>query len=111
MAERICSGVGVEGPYDAEDADTVLDEYLWFVDGRWRVKTETVFEFLYDQGSFVEESLDKLAPEDQYAIIKSIGLFILQTINGILAIQAERTSDNLPADDLPPVLPHNLVHL
>ena len=111
LAARICSGVRAEGPYDAEDADTVLDEYLWFVDGRWRVKTETVFEFLYDQGSFVEECLDKLAPEDQYAIIKSIGLFILQTINGILAIQAERTSDNLPADDLPPVLPHNLVHL
>src|SRR5881394_3966383 len=69
LVARICSGVGVEGPYDAEDADTVLDEYLWFVDGRWRVKTQTVFEFLYDQGSFVEESLDKLAeppPEIQY---------------------------------------------
>ena len=72
---------------------------------------EAVFEFLYDQGSFVEESLDKLAPEDQYAIIKSIGLFVLQMVNGILAIQAEQISDNLPADDLPPVLPHNLVHL
>ena len=59
----------------------------------------------------MQESLDQLASEDQYAIIKSISLFILQTINGILAIQAERTSDNLPADDLPPVLPHNLVHL
>src|SRR5438046_8320206 len=45
----ICSSVGVEGPYDVEDAeDTVLDEHFWFVNGRWRVKTETVFEFLYD---------------------------------------------------------------
>jgi hypothetical protein len=109
LAVQICSGVGVEGPYDTED--TISDEHLWFIDGRWRVKTETIFEFLYDQGSFVIESLDKLVPEDQYAIVKSVSLFILQTINGILDIQAERTSDNLPADDLPPVLPHNLVRL
>ena len=35
LAARICSGVGVEGPYDTEDAeDTVLDEYLWFINGR-----------------------------------------------------------------------------
>ena len=39
----------MEGPYDVEDAeDTVLDEHFWFVNGRWRVKTETVFELLYD---------------------------------------------------------------
>ena len=56
LAARICSDVGVEGPYDVEDAeDTVLDEHFWFVNSRWRVKTETVFEFLYDyKGSSIQ---------------------------------------------------------
>lgn len=58
----------------------------------------------------MNESLEKLDPKDQYAIIKSVGLFILRTINGILAIQVEHASDNIPAD-LPSVLSHNLVGL
>lgn len=110
LAVNIYSGVGVKGPYSIEET-ALLHEPFWFIDGRWAVKVETLFEFLYDQGSFVQESLDKLDLKDQYAIVKSVGLFALRIINDILAIQAERTSENLPADDLPPVLPHKLVRL
>ena len=32
-------------------------------------------------------------------------------MNGVIAIQAERDSENRPTDDIPPVLPHELVKL
>jgi hypothetical protein len=75
------------------------------------VKLETLFEFLYDQGSFVKESSEKLDSKNQYALARLVGFFVLRIINEILAMQAEHISDNLPIDDLPPVLPHNLIHL
>ena len=75
------------------------------------IELETVFEFMYDQGSFVQESLNQLKPTDQYFIAQSVGQFIVQTINDILDIQAERDSNNLPAENIPPVLPHQLVQL
>jgi len=44
-------------------------------------------------------------------VVQVIGRLVLQVVEGILNVQAECNSVNLPADDLPPVLPHQLVKL
>ena len=40
-----------------------------------------------------------------------IGQLVLDVMEGILEIQAERDSNNNPAGDLPPTLPHELVKI
>ena len=52
-----------------------------------------------------------LSPQLQHKIISAIANLVLTVLEGILAIQVERDSQNRPADDLPPVLPHSLVKI
>ena len=40
-----------------------------------------------------------------------MGNLVLSIVDGIIAIQAERDSENRPTEDIPPVLPHELVKL
>jgi len=54
---------------------------------------------------------DSLDDIEQTRIIHALGHLILSLIDGIIAIQAERNSQNHSADEMPPVLPHQLVKL
>ena len=40
-----------------------------------------------------------------------MGNLILSIVDGIIVIQVERDSENRPSNDIPPVLPHELVKL
>ena len=60
---------------------------------------------------FIREVLDSLLDELHEKVICTVGDFILIVIDGIINIQAERDSRNCPTDNLPPVLPHELVHI
>ena len=60
---------------------------------------------------FIREVLDSLLDELHEKVICMVGDFILIVIDGIINIQAERNSRNRPTDDLPPVLPHELVRI
>jgi hypothetical protein len=47
LTVSIFSDVGMEGPFSLEEM-AALDKNLCVIRGRWMVKIETIFEFLYD---------------------------------------------------------------
>ena len=106
----ICSDAEVKDSYSAEKVGK-FDKTLCFVSERWMIELKTVFEFMYDQSSFVQENLNQLKSTDQYFIAQSVEQFIVQMINDILDIQAERNNNNLPAENISPVFSHQLVQL
>jgi hypothetical protein len=60
---------------------------------------------------FIRETYGKLDDAEQTRIIQALGHLIMSLVDGIIAIQEERDSENGPADDIPLVLPHELVKL
>ena len=80
------------------------------VDG---VLRENTINYLFDQGMFIQETfIDKLSVEQQILVCNMVGNLVMQVVEGITNIQVERDSSNLPAEDqVPPVLPHELIKL
>ena len=72
-----------------------------------------MINYLFDQGMFIQETfIDKLSVEQQILVCNMVGNLVMQVVEGITNIQVERDSSNLPAEDqVPPVLPHELVKL
>lgn len=81
------------------------------------MKDNSIYEFLSDQGSFVQDILQELKEEVSndcpgFRLIFSIGEFAVHTIDGILSIQAEWDSQNrVSLEEFPPILSHQLVKL
>lgn len=110
LAVTICAQIGVDGPYSKEQL-VKINPYCNSVFGRWVVSNDKIFDFLYDQGSFVREMLEKLDDSVRHTVISEIGEFIVNIVDGILQIQTERDFKNQPGDDLPPILSHQLIKL
>lgn len=106
LAADICIHAHIEGPHPA---DTIVVANIIF--GQFSISHKSVIEVIYDQGLFIRETYDNLDGIEQTKIIRALGHFILSLVDGIIAIQAERNSENGPADEIPPVLPHELVKL
>ena len=49
--------------------------------------------------------------EVQYQVITMFGQLVLDVVDGVLEIQAERNSSNNATDDLPPTLLHELAKI
>jgi hypothetical protein len=109
LAVDICVHTGVEGPNPEDTIVVRQDPNLIF--GRFSISHESVIEVIYDQGLFIRETYDSLNDIEQNRIICAVGNLILSIVDGIIAIQAERDSVNHPTDDMPPMLPHELVKL
>jgi len=62
---------------------------------------------------FIQEIFtDKLSIDQQILVSNTVGKLVMQVVEGITNIQVERDKSNLPAEDqVPPVLPHELVKL
>ena len=62
---------------------------------------------------FIQEMFtDKLSLDQQIQVSFMVGNLVMQIMDGITNIQVERDSNNLLAEDqVPPVLPHELVKL
>ena len=73
----------------------------------------TCIQNQFDQGIFIQETfIDKLSVEQQILVSNMVGNLVMQVVEGITNIQVERDNSNLPAgDQVPPVLPHELVKL
>jgi len=110
LAVDICIHTHVEGPHP--DTDTiVITQGPILVFGRFSITHDSVIDFIYDQGLFIREVYDNLNDVEQEQIIHMVGDLILSIVDGVIAIQAERDSENRPTDEVPPVLPHELVKL
>ena len=68
-------------------------------------------KYLFDQGLFVCEFFLPLEPQVQYQVISIVGEVVLDVVDGILEIPAERNYNNNASDDLPPTLPHQLARI
>jgi hypothetical protein len=109
LTADICTHTHIEGPHPADTI--VVAEGPNIIFRRFSISYESVVEVIYDQGLFIREMYGKLDDTEQTRIIQALGHLILSLVDGIIAIQAERNSENGPADDIPPVLPHELVKL
>jgi hypothetical protein len=110
LASLICIQVGVDGPH-SEDDIAELNHRVHFISSRWSVSHYNVVKYLFDQGTFVKDLFIPLEPPIQSQVISMVGQLILDVVVGITQIQAERTSNNNPGDDLPPTLSHELVKI
>jgi hypothetical protein len=110
LAALILVQIEIDGPL-SQDEIAIIDKTTHFTFSRWSVSYEKIILFLYDQGLFIQQIYEQLSPESQIEVIRMIATFILYLVDGILNIQAERDSANKPADNLPPVLPHQLVKI
>ena len=79
--------------------------------GRWSVSYERVVSFLEDLGMHSRHTLRTLSDDLHRKVIDSIGNLSLTIVEGIINIQAERNERNNATDDLPPVLPHELLKM
>src|SRR5436309_6244109 len=110
LAALILVQIEVDGPLSPEQI-AEMDKSTHFTYSQWSVSHEKIILFLYDQGTFIQETYNQLSLQLQIEVIHAVAMFILYLIDGILNIQAERNSANKPADNLPPVLPHQLVKI
>lgn len=110
LADDITILTGIEGPFD-EDEIQRRAAGANSTQGRWSISHENVFEFLHDQGLFVRHKFQSLTVDVGDQIISEVGMFLVVMVEGIRDIQAERDSCNRVSEDLPPVLPHELVKM
>ena len=113
LADDLSIHVGIEGPFDIEEIAAISTAVAGFnsTHGRWSIPHGKVVEFLNDQGMYIRHTLDSLDDEWHQKVVEAIGSLLVTVVERIRGIQVERDSQNNPAEDLPPVLPHELVKL
>ena len=113
LADDLSIHVGIEGPFDIEEIAAISTAVARFnsTHGRWSIPHGKVVEFLNDQGMYIRHTLDSLDDEWHQKVVEAIGSLLVTVVERIRGIQVERDSQNNPAEDLPPVLPHELVKL
>lgn len=79
--------------------------------GYFSISYKSSIEFIYDQGLFIRGLFVGLDDMSKCRVVRAIGILVLSIIDDVIDIQAERDSQNLPGDDIPPVLPHELVKI
>jgi hypothetical protein len=104
--------VGFIGPYPPAELNA-LEPAKFSTYGRQAIENSKMYEFLYDQGSFMEKYLQGLESADiRDKIVDSIGKAVVFIMDGVLEIHAERDSQNRAISEmLPPILPHELIKL
>jgi hypothetical protein len=110
LADELTILAGIDGPFNDEQIEELAAGFNTTY-GRWSIAHENVFLFINDQGMFVRNTFDELSSEDQDDVVYHVGKLLVTLVEGIRDIQAERDSRNRATDDLPPVLPHELVKL
>ena len=114
LGEDLSIHTGIEGPFNTP---TDIQQAIELADGRistykrWTISHAKVIEFLNDQGMYIRHTLDSLSDEWHEKVVTAIGTLLVTIVEQIFDIQAERNSKNHPAEDLPPVLPHELVKM
>lgn len=110
LADELTIMAGIDGPFN-DDQIKELAAGFNTTYGRWSITHENVFLFINDQGIFIRNTFKELSSEDQDNVVNHVGKLLVTMVEGIHDIQAERDSCNHAADDLSPVLPHELVKL
>jgi hypothetical protein len=95
-----------------ESCNAGFDNNTHYIFGRWAVSYQNIINYIFDRGIFIQDIYNTLSIELQAQVSTIVSKLVIEIVDGIANIQAERNSDNLPSsDNLPPVLPHKLVKL
>ena len=113
LAIDICIHANINGPHNMEEIATLnqSNSHSTTPQGSFSISYKSSIELIYDQGLFIRGLFDGLDDMSKCRVVRAIGTLILSIIDGVTDIQAERDSKNLPADDIPPILPHELIKL
>ena len=106
----ICTMIGIQGPFSNEELVRLTGEFN-VVYGRWLVDYAQIVLFLEGLGMHSRHTLQALDDELHRKVLHSIGHLTTSIVEGIVNIQVERNERNDADDDLPPVLPHELVKI
>jgi hypothetical protein len=100
----------MQGPLT--DAEIVaIDLSTSEICGRFAIKHSDAHSFLEGLDLWALQQLSTLNPNELQAIVVAVTKMFVRTANGIYTIIAEEGSNDNPYDQLPPVLPHQLVKL
>ena len=111
LSVDICGMIGIEGPFTPEQIGQKALEGFQYVHGRWAINYARILEFLENTGMHFRHLLRSLSDELHQKIILAIGELAIGILEGIINIQAERDNNNKADDDIPIVLPHELVKI
>ena len=111
LAIDINTALGIEGPYGPEEIIEKMAQGFQCVDGRWAIDYARINTFLESTGMHFRHLFQTLSDEMHRQVIHSVGWLAISIVEGIVNIQAERNSRNEPGDDLPVVLPHELIKI
>ena len=89
-----------------ESCNAGFDNNTHYIFGRWAVSYQNIINYIFDRGIFIQDIDNTLSIELQAQVTTIVSKLVIEIFDGIANIQAERNSDNLP-----PVLPHELVKL
>ena len=103
--------IGIEGPFTPDEINQKTLEGFQCVDGRWAINYVRILEFLGSTGMNYRHLLDSLSDKLHQKVIHSVGELAIGVVEGIINIQAERDRKSKPDDDIPDVLPHELVKI
>lgn len=112
LATKISTMIGIQGPLVDNELVTITStEGFSVVNGRWLVDYSQVVLFLESLGMHCRQTLQTLDDEFHRKVLHSIGYLTTSIVEGIVNIQAERNERNNADNDLPLVLPHELVKI
>ena len=112
LATEISTMIGIQGPFSDKELVNVTSTGAFNVaNGRWLVDYSQIVLFLESLGMHSRQTLQTLDDELHRKVLHSIDYLTISIVEGIINIQAERNERNNADDDLPPVLPHELVKL
>ncbi|RLN94797.1 hypothetical protein BBJ28_00016514 [Nothophytophthora sp. Chile5] len=104
---------GMEGPLTSEQLgqiDVNERQNAESCDG-FIMRHSSAKAYLIELDPWIESGLDNLQSEAKITVVSAVAKMFVMAASGVNSIVAERNSDNTVAEEVPPVLPHQLVHI
>ena len=85
LAVILSTHLVIEGPFTEAESAALDTSYSTF--GRWAVKHQNIINYLFDQGTFIQDTFAKLSLELQVQVTIMVSKLIMQIVDGITDIQ------------------------
>lgn len=82
-----------------------------FSKGKFFIQKTSIYDFIENISRWAMETLEDLSLLDLKNLVEETGKILVHLVDGISNISAERNASNDPSEELPPVLPHQLIKL
>eukprot|EP00171_Calliarthron_tuberculosum_P016065 IDg16065t1 len=111
LVDTHCRTTGMTGPHDEVDT-AAMDSTILEVHGGFALTHSRCKLFIESQGIWVVDAIDELEAEDLQHVVASVARLFVEAASRITQIVAVRDASNLAStNELPPVLPHQIIAL